>query len=99
MRRLRGLRALVTEAVEHGSLAVERVHKATAARPFAVLEHLPEIGPAARAIHVIHDTSVSLAYGAVRLVNRTVGGALDVALAAAEAGAAPATPDPRDEGP
>ena len=36
--RVRGLVKLAGEAVEHGSRAVERVHRATTARPFAILE-------------------------------------------------------------
>jgi len=41
MKRLRGLRVLVGDAVERGSKAVEVEHRATAARTFTVLEAIP----------------------------------------------------------
>ena len=41
--RARGLAALVRDAVEHGSRAVEKVHLEIARRPFTVLEHVPGI--------------------------------------------------------
>lgn len=83
MDRWRGLRALVGEAVEHGSKAVEQVHKATAARTFDVLEAIPPIATPARVAHAVHDASLTGIYGAIRLVNRAVGAALDVAIAVA----------------
>ena len=49
MDRWKGLRALLTDAVEQGTSAVERVHRATAARPFDVLDHIPGVAPGARA--------------------------------------------------
>ena len=41
--RLRGLRALIEDAVDQGASAVERVHRATASRPFDVLDHVAPI--------------------------------------------------------
>jgi hypothetical protein len=94
MKRLRGLRALVQDAVEHGSKAVEGVHKATAARTFVVLEAIPPIAAPARAVHTIHDVSLSGVYGMIRVVNRVVGKTLEVALDVADdRGKAPATSD------
>jgi hypothetical protein len=83
--RLRGLRSLVEEAVEHGSKAVEHVHKATAARTFVVLEAIPPIATPARLVHVVHDVSLTSVYGMIRVVNRLVGTMLDVAIDVAEA--------------
>ena len=91
MNRLRGLRSLVEEAVEHGSKAVEHVHKATAARTFVALEAIPPIAAPARVLHAVHDLWLSGVYGAVRVGNRVVGKALEVAIDVAEAGA-PAGP-------
>jgi hypothetical protein len=54
--RLRGLRALLSEAVEHGSRAVEVVHKATAARTFVVLEVIPPTARPAKVLHVVHGS-------------------------------------------
>ena len=84
MKRWRGLRALVTDAVEHGSIAIERVHKATASKPFDVLEQIPEVAAPARGARAIHDATVSSIYGAVRIVNQLVGTTLDAALTIAE---------------
>jgi hypothetical protein len=80
VKRWRGLRALIGDAVEHGSSAIERVHLATAGRTFAVLEQIPVIAEPARAIHQIHDTVVANTYGTIREVNRVVGDAIDAAL-------------------
>ena len=46
--RLLGLRALLEDVVEHGSSAVERVHRETAERTFAVLEAIPPVAAPAR---------------------------------------------------
>ena len=66
--RLRGLRVLVGEAVEHGSRAVEGVHKATAARTFVILEAIPPIAKPAKIVHVVHDAWLTGVYGAIRVV-------------------------------
>lgn len=84
MKRLRGLRALVEDVVEHGSKAVEEVHKATAARTFVVLEAIPPIATPAKVVHVVHDASLTGIYGIIRVVNRVVGKTLDVAIDVAE---------------
>jgi hypothetical protein len=76
--RWRGLSALVGDAVEHGASAIERVHLATAQRPFGILEHIPGIAEPTQAVHVVHDAIVSRVYAQVRWVNRWVGKALDV---------------------
>jgi hypothetical protein len=80
MNRWRGLKALVQDAVEHGSRAVERVHMQTARRPFAILEQIPPIAAPTRVVHVVHDVTVTTSYAAVRLVNRVVGATVDIAL-------------------
>jgi hypothetical protein len=79
-KRLRGLRALLEDVVDHGSKAVEEVHKATAARTFTVLEAIPPIATPAKVIHVVHDASLTGIYGVIRAVNRVVAKGLDVAL-------------------
>jgi hypothetical protein len=45
-----------------------------------VLEAIPLIAVPARGVHVIHDATVSAVYGLIRLGNRAVAGAGDVAL-------------------
>jgi hypothetical protein len=78
--RLRGLRQLIEDVVEHGSRAVERVQKETARRPFAIVEAIPAIGAPARGIHEIYDASVGGVHIAIRMVNRAVGATLEAAL-------------------
>ncbi len=84
-KRWHGLRALVHDAIGHGSAAVEQVHKATASRPFDILEQIPAVATPTRVVRVIHDTTVSTVYSAIRLSNRTVSRVVDVALDAREA--------------
>jgi hypothetical protein len=79
MNRLKGLRALLEDAVEHGTTAVERVHKATAARPFDILDLTP-IAPAARGVRLIHDATVAGVYETIRQVNHLVGVTLSAAI-------------------
>lgn len=83
-KRMRGLANMLRDAVEHGSTAVQRVHLATAARPFWVLEAVPGVREPAKVVHSVYDTVVSLTYANVRLVNRAVGLGIDLALDEAE---------------
>ncbi|WP_437547826.1 hypothetical protein WME95_48905 [Sorangium sp. So ce327] len=102
MDRWRGLKDLVQDAVDHGSRRVERIQKDAAKLPFDLLEQIPPIKAPVRGIRLIHDTTLSGVHGAIRLVNRAVGGAVDVVLFLVEqkarpgeapAGSAGATPD------
>jgi len=78
--RWRGLAALVGDAVEHGSRAVERVQVDLARRPFALLEAIPPLAAPARVVHAVHDGTLAVTHGAIRLVSRAVVGVLDAAL-------------------
>ena len=89
--RFRGLSALIGDAVEHGASAIEKVHLATARRPFTVIEHIPGIAEPTKGIHAVHDLLVTNAYKQVRFVNRLVGKALDTALEAFDDGPASAS--------
>lgn len=84
MTRWRGLVALVRDAVEHGSRAVEKVHLETARRPFGILEQIPAVAEPTRVVHVIHDATVSGVHGIVRAVSHAVGTTIDVVLSVAE---------------
>ncbi|MFI5301102.1 MAG: hypothetical protein ACHREM_23710 [Polyangiales bacterium] len=84
LRRLRGLRALLQEAVHHGSSAIERVHLETAKRTFTILEAIPPITEPTKIVHVVHDATVTSVYAAIRGVNAIVGKGLDVAIDVAE---------------
>jgi hypothetical protein len=79
LNRLRGLRALLEDVVEHGTTAVERVHKATAARPFDILDLTP-VAPVARGVREIHDATVAGVYETIRQVNHLVGATLSAAI-------------------
>src|SRR4029077_16908458 len=83
IRRLRGAAELLSDAVEHGASAIERVHLATAARPFAILENIPPTALVARGVHVAHDAIAQGVYGSIRAVTRlarvAVTAAIDVA--------------------
>jgi hypothetical protein len=96
LKRLRGLASLLGDAVEHGASAVQRVHLATAARPFGILEAIPPTAPVARIVHVVHDGIASGVYGTIRATSRLVGVAANLAIDAAEAGLAP-PPNPAAE--
>lgn len=85
IRRWRGLKSLVQDAVDGTSRLVERAQTESAARPFAVLEALPEVGEVAKVVHVLHNASVHGTHTAIRGVNRVVGAALDGALDVIEA--------------
>jgi len=84
VKRWKGLRALIGDAVEHGASAIERVQLETAKRPFTLLEQIPGLAEPVKSVHQIHDVVVTNAYEAVRLVNRAVGQALDAALDAVD---------------
>lgn len=84
LRRLRGLRALVEDAVKHGSRAIERVHLETSGRTFTILEAIPPIAAPSKIVHVVHDATVSGVYGAIRGVNQLVGATLEAAIDVAE---------------
>lgn len=85
----RGLKDLVQSAVENGSLAVERVQKLSAERPFKILESIPPLSVPVRGIHEIYDSAVSNTHQMIRLTTRVVGQTLDVALNAIDSVAAP----------
>lgn len=89
IKRLRGLLALVGSAVENGASAVERVHLATAARPFDILEKTPIAEPAA-VVDKIHGATVAGVYESVRAITKTVVKTLDSVLEAVDEGAKPA---------
>ena len=80
MNRWRGVKDLVRDAVDQGATAVERVHLATTAMPFAALRRIPPLDAPVETVQKLHDAAISGTYGMVRWVNRAVGATLDVAL-------------------
>jgi len=69
----RGVQSLVEVAVDQGVSAVERVHLATSARTFVVLDAIPVVSAPASLVRAIHDGIVATSYAATRGVNRLVG--------------------------
>ena len=93
IRRLRGAAELLSDAVEHGASAIERVHLATAARPFAILENIPPTALVARGVHVAHDAIAQSVYGSIRAVTRLARVAVTTAIDATSQGDATAHDD------
>jgi hypothetical protein len=85
MKRWRGLKDLVQDAVDSGASALERVQKQAAATPFGLLEKVPPLEAPARRVHALHDAAVGGVYGMVRWVNRGAGAVLDGVLDVLEA--------------
>ncbi len=79
VKKWRGLSALVSDAIDQGTAAIERVHLATAQRTFNVLEQTPVAEPSSK-VQGVHDSIVSTVYGTIRSVNQLVGKSLDSAL-------------------
>lgn len=80
MKRWRGLKNLVGEAVDHGSRAVERVQKDMVKLPFDMLEKITPIAVPVKGVREIYETSLSGVHGMIRLVNRVVGDTLDTVI-------------------
>jgi hypothetical protein len=79
--RWRGLSAILGDVVEHGTTAVERIHMATARRPFQIIEQIPPIAAPTKIVHEIHDSIVTNTYSNIRWINAQVQKVLQVALA------------------
>jgi hypothetical protein len=99
LKRLRGLKSLVQDAVVQGSRAIERVQVESAARPFSVLEQIEPLAIPARGVHLVHDAVVAGSHGMVRLWTRAIGAGLDVALDVVERRQQPGDPPPPPEEP
>jgi hypothetical protein len=85
VKRWRGLKDLVEDAIDHGSRAIEEVHTQAGRWVFDVLERVPALATPARLARSVHETVVARTYATIRLVNRAIGGIAAVAIDAAEA--------------
>jgi hypothetical protein len=99
MKRWRGLKRLVKEAVDHGSRAVEKVQIETARLPFDILEQIPPLRGPVKGIRVVHNLSVAGVHGAVRLVNHLVGEVLEVVIDVVDSSAGSEKAKAADKGP
>lgn len=87
--RLGALLGLLTEAVDAGSSAVQRVQEDLTARPYDVLERIPGLAEPARAVRAVHFGMLRGSYGVVRFTNGVLGAAfkrIDGSLAGGEPG-------------
>jgi hypothetical protein len=80
LQRMRGLVRLLGDVVQHGATAIEKVHLATAQRPFAILEHIPGLAEPTQLVHAIHDVCVISTYAAIRMVTNGVVLVADLAV-------------------
>jgi hypothetical protein len=77
------LKALVQDAVDQRSRAVERLQKETMRRPLEIIAQIPPLEVPGKGILEIHDLAVTNTHAVVRVVNRvvfdTVGVLIDIA--------------------
>jgi len=88
-----GLTTMLTDAVEHGSIAVEKIHMSTAQIPFAIIERIPAVSAPAELVHEVHDVLVTNTYKQIRLWSSAVQKVARAALAEGS-NAPPPTHDP-----
>lgn len=84
VKKLRGLKALLQDAVINGAKSIEQVHMATAARPFNVLEKIPAVAAQSQLVRAVHDAIVTTGYAATRAVTDAVAAGIDLALDAVD---------------
>jgi pimeloyl-ACP methyl ester carboxylesterase len=82
--RIRGLRSLVHDAIEVITNLVEETQAAEAKRVVGVLSHAQPVGEAAAKAEDVRKAVAGLVFDSVRLVNRGVQSATDLASAALE---------------
>lgn len=73
MKRWHGARALVMDAIEHGSRAVERVQLEMAKAPFDLLEKVPGLKVPVSGVRLLYNTGVSSTHTMIRLTSKVVG--------------------------
>jgi hypothetical protein len=84
VRRWRGLKDLVEDAIDHGSRAIEEIHRQAGRWVFDLLEKVPPLAAPARLGRSLQQAVIGRTYGTIRLVNRVVGGIAEIAIDAAE---------------
>ncbi|MEO7329638.1 MAG: hypothetical protein ABI193_13750 [Minicystis sp.] len=80
MKRWRGLKALIVDAVEHGSRAVEKIQIDSMKLPFALLSQVDPLKAPVKGIQLLHNTAVTTVHMVIRAVNSVASGALDVVI-------------------
>lgn len=89
-----GLSSMLTDAVEHASIAIEKIHMSTAQRPFELIERIPAVSAPAELVHEVHDAIVTNTYKQIRFWNSAVQKVVQAALA--EGSNAPPSPTTSD---
>jgi|RifCSP16_2_1023846.scaffolds.fasta_scaffold08894_6 hypothetical protein len=84
MKRWRGLKDLLVDAVHHGVTAVEVVHRRTTRATIDVVASVPGLGPPVRAVGALQDAAIAATYETIRQVNGALGAAVGLILDAAE---------------
>ncbi len=72
MTRWHGVVELVQDAVDHGTIGVERVHLRVARAPFDLAARLPPLAPVARRLGDAQARIIAATYGSIRDVNEVV---------------------------
>jgi hypothetical protein len=96
VKRWRGLKDLVEDAVDHGSRAVEEVHGQAGRWVFDLLEQVPPLATPARLARSLQQVAIARTYGTIRLANRVVGGIVTIALDVAASAPRKRSPPPGD---
>ena len=86
MKRLHGAKALVTDAVEHASRAVEKVQIAMAKTPFDLLERVPGLKVPVSGVRQFYNMGVSSTHTMIRLATKVAGDTVGAVLDAASQG-------------
>jgi len=73
MEQLKGLVALVQEAIENGATTVEDVHRNIASKPLEMLRNVGALEGAVDKIQQIQDETIGNVYETIRMVNAQVG--------------------------
>lgn len=97
MRKLRGLRNLVHDAVEVTTNLVERTHESVAAKYVGILREVDPIAPQVETVDDVRRLTAATVFGTIRAVNegvRQLGNLGHDAIAASLDGTAATEPDP-----
>jgi hypothetical protein len=80
IRQLRGLNALVADAVDASVTRTERIHRSIARYPYAVLTRIGPVAAPVRVVEYMETTITGTVYWSVRLVARVGGGVVSQVL-------------------
>lgn len=73
LRQLRGLNALVADALEAGVTRTEEIHRGIARYPYAVLERISPVASPVRVVEFVDTTITGSVYWTLRLATRASG--------------------------